>query len=72
MSEEKLWISEGTIITAAYDAKEAEEKMHKGIVIVDDVYEVKPFDFTHLKEENRERATQRTIMELKETERRLR
>lgn len=71
MSEDKLWISEATIITKARDAKEAEEKMRKGIVIVDDVYEVKPEDMSHLTGEARETTIQYIISKLKFLEMRL-
>ena len=72
-SEETLWISEGTMITLAGNAEEAEKKMLKGIVIVDDVYDVKPFDFSHVKEhveDYRKKLRQKTIRKLKALERR--
>lgn len=69
-SEETLWISEGTMITLAENAKEAEKKMLRGIVIVDDVYDVKPEDMGHLKGEARTKMIQKFIRELKKLERR--
>jgi len=67
--EESLWITNVTVTAKATTKEEAEEKIRKGYVLVDDILEdIKPETMDHLKGEFRDKMIQKIFRALQRRE----
>lgn len=67
--EERLWTTDVTVIAKATTMEEAEEKIRKGYVLIDDILEdIKLETMDHLKGESRDKMTQRIFRALQRRE----
>lgn len=67
--EERLWTTDVTVIAKATTMEEAEEKIRKGYVLIDDILEdIKLETMDHLEGDNRDKMTQRIFRALQRRE----
>jgi len=67
--EERLWRTDVTVIAKAATREEAEKKINKGYVLVDDILqEIEPETMDHLKGEFRDKMIQKIFRALRRRE----